>query len=139
MKIFCFFLFRKSHLPLKLKKKKKLHHCPSKMRASNIHYWGWQLGGVLVSGRGGPIPTLVRLFFSIPKPIPFKKLNGTEWWRWENSQTCLIYILFLFLFFIFYFCFFIILKLIYFIKNKNIMIFYKLFIKKHSNYYYYLY
>ena len=39
-----------------------------------------------------------------------------------------------FLFFIF-----IILKLIYFIKNKNIMNFYKLFIKKYSNYYYYLY
>ena len=39
----------------------------------------------------------------------------------------------------FIFVFFIILKLIYFIKNENIMIFYKLFIKKHSNYYYYLY
>ena len=44
-----------------------------------------------------------------------------------------------FIIFIFYFLFFIfiILKLIYFIKK--IMNFYKLFIKKHSNYYYYLY
>ena len=39
----------------------------------------------------------------------------------------------------FIFVFFIILKLIYLKKNENIMIFYKLFIKKHSNYYYYLY
>ena len=40
---------------------------------------------------------------------------------------------------IFDFYFLIILKLIYFIKNINIMNFYKLFIKKHYDYYYYLY
>ena len=39
----------------------------------------------------------------------------------------------------YFFDFFIILKLIYLIKNKNIMNFYKLFIKNHSNNYYYLY
>ena len=31
-------------------------------------------GGGLCSGRGGSIP--IYLFFSILKPVPFKKLNG---------------------------------------------------------------
>ena len=91
------------------------------------------------SGRGGPIPTSVRLFFSIPNSVPFKKLNGVGRFGRDGKIPIpnLVYILFLFLFFIF--VFFVILKLIYFMKNKNSMNFYKLFIKKHSNYYYYYY
>ena len=57
----------------------------------------------------------------------------------SNSAPFTFDFCFYFLFFIVLYLFFIILKLIYFIKNKNIMNFYKLFIKKHSNYYYYLY
>ena len=49
---------------------------------------------------------------------------------WENSQTrARLHLIFVFIFYFFIFAFFIILKLIYFIKNKNIMNFYKLFIK----------
>ena len=92
------------------------------------------------TGRSHPNPT--RLFFSIPKLVSFKKLNRAGR-RWENSQTRPVYILFLFLFlnfnfFIFVFYFYYI-KIIIFHKNKNIMDFYKLFIKKHYNNYYYLY
>ena len=84
-----------------------------------------------------------RLFFLIHKPISFKKLNGTG--RDEKIlkpvpftfDFCYYFLFFIFYFFIFAFFIFIILKLVYFIKNKNIMNFYKLFIKKHSNYYYY--
>ena len=93
-------------------------------------------------GMGRSHPDPARLFFSILKFVSFKKLNRTGQ-RWENSQTHPVYILFLFLFFNFNFFIllfiFIILKLIFFIKIKNIMNFYKLFIKKYYNYYYYLY
>ena len=58
----------------------------------------------------------------------------------ENSQTPAVYILFLFLFFnfnflylLFYFYF---IKINIFHKNKNIMNFYKLFIKHYNNNYY---
>ena len=44
---------------------------------------------------------------------------------------------FIFYFFIIFFIFIIKINIIH--KNKNIMNFYKLFIKKHSNDYYYLY
>ena len=49
----------------------------------------------------------------------------------------LIFVFSFFLFFYIYFFYYI--KINIFHKNKNIMNFYKLFIKKHSNYYYYLY
>ena len=73
-------------------------------------------------GRSHPDPA--HLFFSIPKLVSFKKLNRAGW-RWKNSQTRPVYILFLFLFLNFNFLYllfiFIILKLIFFIKIKNIM------------------
>ena len=73
-------------------------------------------------GTGRYHPDPARLFFSILKLISFKKLNRAGQ-IWENSQTCLVYILFLFLFFNFNFLYiyiyiFIILKLIFFIKIK---------------------
>ena len=90
-----------------------------------------------------PHPDPTRLFFSIPKLVSFKKLNGAGRGKDENILKPVPFTFdFLFLIFDFFyilFFIFIILKLIYFIKNKNIMNFYKLFIKKHSNYYYYLY
>ena len=54
------------------------------------------------------------LFFLILKPIPFKKL-----------RTARLHLIFVFIF--------------YYIKDKNIMNFYKLFINKHYNNNYYLY
>ena len=79
---------------------------------------------------GRPYPDPARLFFSIPKLISFKKLNGTGRGRagmgkFPNPPR--LYLIFAFIFFFIFF--FIILKLIYFIKNKNVMNFYKLFIK----------
>ena len=59
--------------------------------------------------------------------------------KFSNSPHLHLIFGFIFIFYFFKFDFFIILKLIYFIKNKNIMNFDKLFIKKHANYYYYLY
>ena len=76
-----------------------------------------------------------RLFFSILKLILFKKLNGKgRGWKIPKPVSFIFDFVFIFYFLFFYSCFFIfiILKLIYFIKNKNIMNFYKLFIKKHS-------
>ena len=91
--------------------------------------------------RSHPDPN--RLLFSISKLFLFKKLNGGRVGMRKFSNPPRLYLIFVFIFyfkfFIFVFFIFIILKLIYFIKNKNIMNFYKLFIKKHSNYYYYLY
>ena len=91
-----------------------------------------------------PYPDPTSFIFSIPKLVLFKKLNrmgrgGDE--KILKPVPFTFDFCFYFLFFIFYILFFIfiILKLIYFIKNKNIINFYKLFIKKHSNYYYYLY
>ena len=83
---------------------------------------------------GSPHLDSARLFFLILKPISFKKLNEAG-----RNEKILKPVPFTFDFCFYYICFFIfiILKLIYFIKNKNIMNFYKLFIKKHSNYYYY--
>ena len=78
----------------------------------NLSYLKIKWGG---AGRHGAVR--VGMGWKIPKPVPF------------TFDFLLI----------FYICFFIILKLIYFIKNKNLMNFYKLFIKKHFNYYYYLY
>ena len=94
-------------------------------------------------GTGRSHPDSIRLFFSIPKLVSFKKLNRAGW-RWENSQTRPVYILFLFLFFnfnffIFDFFYFYYIKINIFHKNKNVMNFYKLFIKKHYNNNYYLY
>ena len=83
------------------------------------------------TGRSHPDPA--RLFFLILKLVSFKKLNRVGR-RWENFQTRLVYILFLFLFLNFYY-----IKINIFHKNKNIMNFYKLFIKKHYNNNYYLY
>ena len=59
--------------------------------------------------------------------------------KFQNPLRLHLIFVFIFYFKFFVYLFFLILKLIYFIKNKNIMNFYKLFIKKHSNYYYYLY
>ena len=61
--------------------------------------------------------------FLIHKLISFKKLNEA---RWDGKIPEPVPFIFDFCF---YFLNFIILKLIYFIKNKNIMNFYKLFIK----------
>ena len=72
--------------------------------------------------------------FLILKLVSFKKLNGARMIKFPNLSY--LYLIFSFIFYIFFFIF-IILKLIYFIKNKNTMNFYKLFIKKHLNYYYY--
>ena len=69
------------------------------------------------------------LFFLIPKLVSFKKLNRAGR-RWKNSQTRPIYILFLFFSFNFNFFIFYCIKINIFHKNKNIMNFYKLFIKK---------
>ena len=83
------------------------------------------------TGRSHPDPT--HLFFSILKLVSFKKLNRAGR-RCENSQTIPVYILFLFLFFNFNFLYFLFyfyyIKINIFHKNKNIMNFYKLFIKK---------
>ena len=73
------------------------------------------------TGRSHPNPT--RLFFSILKHVPFKKLNKTG--RVDNDEKisksasfildfCFYFLFLIFLYFIFYF---IILKLIYFIKK----------------------
>ena len=82
-------------------------------------------------GNGRSHSDQARLFFSIFKLVSFKKLNRTGR-IWENSQTRSVYILFLFLFFNFnffiYFYFYYI-KINIFHKTKNIMNFYKLFIK----------
>ena len=60
--------------------------------------------------------------------------------KFLNPSRLYLIFVFVFVFILkFKFCFFIILKLIYFIKNKNIMNFYKLFVKKHFNNYNYLY
>ena len=79
---------------------------------------------------------------SHPDPTRFKKIKRGEDENFPIPTPFTFDFCFYFLFLIFciYFLIFIILKLIYFIKNKNIMNFYKLFIKKHSNSnYYYLY
>ena len=77
-------------------------------------------------------PDQARLFFSIPKLVSFKKLNRAGR-RCGNFQTRSVYILFLFLFFYFNFLYFLFyfyyIKINIFHKNKNIMNFYKLFIK----------
>ena len=62
--------------------------------------------GDFVSGRGGPILILtpIGLFFSISKPVSFKKLNRVGWSglaEMGNSQTHRVYILFIYLFIIF--------------------------------------
>ena len=64
--------------------------------------------------------------------------RGGAGMRKFSNPSRLYLIFFYFLFYYILFFIIIILKLIYFIKNKNIMNFYKLFIKKHSNYYYYI-
>ena len=91
-------------------------------------------------GRSHPDPA--QLFFLIPKLVSFKKLNMTGL-RYKIFQTRPVYILFLFLFFNFIFLYllfyFYYIKIIFFHKNENVMNFYKLFIKKHYNNYYYLY
>ena len=89
-------------------------------------------GGALTGlGRDGLIPTWHVYFFQF-KLVSFKKLNMTGR-KWENSQTRPIYILFLFLFlnfiFLYLFFYFYYIKINIFHKNKNIMNFYKLFIK----------
>ena len=82
-----------------------------------------------------------RLFFLILKPISFKKLNGAG----QNGKIpkpisftfdfCFYFLFFIFLYLIFYFYY---IKInIFHKKNKKIMNFYKLFIKKHSNNNYY--
>ena len=122
------FLFRKNRLSSKKKKNSIIVQQGELATLAT-----WNDNGVFGTRRSHPDP--VRLFFfSIPKPIPFKNLNGTGWFGWDEKIFKLVPFTF-----DFYFIFFIILKLICFIKNKNIMNFYKLFIKKHFNYYYYLY
>ena len=70
----------------------------------------------------GPIPIPTRLFFSIFKPVTFKKLNGAGR-RDEKIHKSVLFIFYFCLYFIFFILkfkilFFIILKLIYFIKIK---------------------
>ena len=92
--------------------------------------------GGFETGRSHPDPA--SLFFSIPKLVSFKKLNrdGAEMGKFSNSPR--LHFIFKFYFFICFFYFYYI-KINIFIKIKNIMNFYKLFIKKHYNNYYYLY
>ena len=72
------------------------------------------------------------LFFLILKPISFKKLNELGWNEKILKHVSFTFdFCFYFLFFYIYFFIFVILKLIYLITNKNIMNFYKLFIKKY--------
>ena len=73
MKIFGFF-YLESYLP---SKQKKLHHCSIREGITILTTRDDNGGGG--SGRGGPIPTPVCLFFSIPKPVPFKNSNGAGW------------------------------------------------------------
>ena len=77
-------------------------------------------------------PDLTYLFFLILKYISFKKLNRMMWDGLEEmrkfSNPSPFIIDFCFYFFIFYILFYYI-KINIFIKNKSIMIFYKLFIK----------
>ena len=90
----------------------------------------------------GAIPSRPGSFiFFNSQTVSFKKLNRRGR-RWENYQTRPVYILFLFLFLnfnFFIFSFFYYIKINIFHKNKNIMNFYKLFIKKHYNNNNYLY
>ena len=90
------------------------------------------------TGRSHPDPA--RLFFSIPKLVSFKKLNrvGAEMEKFSNSLRLHFIFVFIFKFFICFFYFYYI-KINIFHKNKNIMNFYKLFIKKHYNNNNYLY
>ena len=54
---------------------------------------------------GRPHPDRARLFFSIPKLISFKKLNGTGWDEDEKIPKPFLFT-FDFLFLFFYICFF---------------------------------
>ena len=68
---------------------------------------GWGRGGGVVTG--GPILILVCLFFSIPKHVPFKKLNKVG--RVSRDEKILKLVMFTFDFVcIFYFYIFITLK-----------------------------
>ena len=73
-------------------------------------------GGGGGSGRGCSIPTPTRLFFSILKPVKFKKLNGTGQigltgrGKFSNSPRLHFFFLNFFIFIYFYF---------YYIKIKN--------------------
>ena len=127
---------------LVLKKKKKKNQVKSPSPESRVPETGSDppIGSGRDSGRDTH-PDPACLFFSILKLVSFKKLNRAGR-RWENSQTRPVYILFLFLFLIlFYYLifYFYYIKINIFHKNKNIMNFYKLFIKKHYNNNYYLY
>ena len=94
--------------------------------------------------RSYPDPT--RFIFSIPKLVLSKKLNragrgGAGIRKFPNpSHLHLIFVfIFYFLYFFIFAFYFYYIKINIFHKNKNIINFYKFFIKKHSNYYYYLY
>ena len=90
------------------------------------------------SRRGRPIPLYQFYhvyFFQFSNSSHLKKLNETG----QDMRMGKFPYPIMFTFDFYFWLFFIILKLIYFIKNKNIMNFYKLFINKYSNYYYYLY
>ena len=135
MKIFGFFYSEKVIFH-KNKKNSIIVQQEEKLAIYTIKDDNWRIW----DGRYYPDPA--RLFFSILKLVSFKKLNRVGR-IWGNSQTRLVYILFLFLFFNFnffiFFIYFYYIKINIFHKNKNIMNFYKLFIKKPYNNYYYLY
>ena len=60
-------------------------------------------------------PNLTRLFFSILKFVPFKKINETG--RFGKDEKIIKLVPFIFNFYFYYFYIFIILNLIYFIKK----------------------
>ena len=82
------------------------------------------------TGRSHPDPA--RLFFSILKLVSFKKLTGRDGdgkilkLAPFTFYFCFYFKIFIFLYLIFYFYY---IKINIFHKNKNIMNFYKLFIK----------
>ena len=78
---------------------------------------------------GSSHPDLDHLFFFlISKLVSFKKLNMMGRYRKIPKSVTFTFDFCFYLFFYICFFIFIILKLIYFIKNKNIMNFYKLFL-----------
>ena len=135
MKIFSFFYSEKSFFT----KIRKTQLLPNKKSSLQYTLLGMTTRGFETERS---YPDSACLFFSILKLDSFKKLNRAGR-IWENSQTHPIYILFLFLFFNFKFFifsfYFYYIKINIFHKNKKIMNFYILFIKKHYNNNNYLY
>ena len=97
-------------------------------RNDNGKVWDWTVSSRLA----------LLIFLNSQTCLIFIKRDRMEMRKFSNLlrlYLIFVYILY-FIFFIFYFYY---IKINIFHKNKNIVNFYKLFIKKYSNYYYYLY